>query len=187
MWPLDGMLLPMLLAAAPASSEAVDHAATGPVAGQLSLPLLLTVLLGMLTVAAGFVFCLIRLWRGPSLADRVVAADLLALHVIAAVILLTIYLADVTYFGSILGIAIIGFASTVAFAQLIGANRPAASGAEVSIDASAGHHAPLDHGDVHDAATINRCPDSGEPLPDPRSGAALNPSPTHQPPPRDPA
>ena len=174
MWPLDAaalipLLLP-LLAAAPEAAGAGDAAdAVLPAAGELAMPLFIVVLAGMVTVAAGIALCLVRLWRGPTLADRVVAADLFALHVVAAVVLLTIYLADVTYFGSVLGIAIIGFASTVGFAQLIGATGP-----DADVPFTAGR--PLDRGDVADAAQINRCRETGAPLPPADASAAASPT-----------
>ena len=57
--------------------------------------------------------------HGPSLADRVLAADLLSLHVVGLVILLTIYLGNLVFFDAALAVAIIGFVSTLGFAQYI--------------------------------------------------------------------
>jgi multicomponent K+:H+ antiporter subunit F len=59
--------------------------------------------------------------KGPSLADRVTAADTLALEVIGLVIVLAIRLETTIFFDAALVVAIVGFASTVAFAQYIGA------------------------------------------------------------------
>ena len=47
------------------------------------------------------------------------AADLLALHVVGLVILLTIYVGDLVFFDAALVVSIIGFVSTLGFAQYI--------------------------------------------------------------------
>ncbi|MBL1218225.1 MAG: K+/H+ antiporter subunit F [Planctomycetes bacterium] len=71
----------------------------------------------------GMVLCLYRMLRGPHLADRVLAGDVLSMHVVGLVILLTIRLRTTAFFDAALVVAIIGFASTLAFAQYIGARR----------------------------------------------------------------
>ena len=115
-------LMPALLLAAEAAPDAAKAAAEKhPAAGELSLPLAYTVLAGLVSISVGILLCLFRIWRGPTLADRVLASDVLALHVIGFVVLLTIYLGDLTFFDAVLGVAIVGFASTVGFAQFIGA------------------------------------------------------------------
>ena len=139
-------------AAAPVVEE------NGPEAGELFAPLLYAVVTGMVVTGAGMLLCLFRLMTGPSLPDRVIAADLFALHVVAAVVLLTIWLGDDTYFGSVLGIAIIGFASTVGFAQLIGA-----TGDNADLPPTYGS-GPLDRGDRPDPHLTNVCPQTGRPL-----------------------
>ncbi|MEM7576990.1 MAG: monovalent cation/H+ antiporter complex subunit F [Planctomycetota bacterium] len=149
-------VMPLLAAAESASQQAHD----GPGVGELFAPLLYAVVMGMVVTGAGMLLCLYRLMAGPSLPDRVIAADLFALHVVAAVVLLTIYLGDDTYFGSVLGIAIIGFASTVGFAQLIGAtgdnaDLPPAGSTSVQ------NLGPLDRGDKQDPHVVNVCPETG--------------------------
>ncbi len=128
----------LLAAADPAGAGDALHAADdpGPEPGEMIALLRWTVTLGFFTLSVGILLCLVRLWRGPSLADRVLASDTLALHVVALVVLLTIYLGDLTFFDAVLGVSIIGFAGTVGFAQYIGAqgredNEPPAA-AEVS-------------------------------------------------------
>lgn len=74
-------------------------------------------------VIIGMVLCLYRLLRGPHLADRVLASDVLSMHVVGLVILLTIRLRTPAFFDAALVVAIMGFASTLAFAQYIGARR----------------------------------------------------------------
>jgi multisubunit Na+/H+ antiporter MnhF subunit len=76
---------------------------------------------GLVLLVLGMVLCIYRLMRGPSLADRVTAADTLALEVIGLVIVLAIRFKTTIFFDAALVVAIVGFASTVAFAQYIGA------------------------------------------------------------------
>ena len=78
---------------------------------------------GIYVLGAGFVLCLVRLVKGPTLADRGIASDLLAMQVVGLAILLTIRLDTLVYFDTVLIVAILGFASTTAFAQFIGRRR----------------------------------------------------------------
>ncbi len=74
---------------------------------------------GIVVIIVGVILCLYRLLRGPHLADRVLAADALALHVVGLVILLSILLRTTVFFDAVLVIAILGFVSTVGFSQYI--------------------------------------------------------------------
>ncbi|MEM1445753.1 MAG: monovalent cation/H+ antiporter complex subunit F [Planctomycetota bacterium] len=158
--PLDPGTLLSVLAAAGNGTEAAAH--DGPGVGELFAPLLYAVVIGMVFTGLGMLLCLYRIMAGPSLPDRVIAADLFALQVVAAVVLLTIYLGDDTYFGSVLGIAIIGFASTVGFAQLIGATGDNADLPPAGTNNGA--LGPLDRGDKPDPHLVNVCPETGRVL-----------------------
>lgn len=83
----------------------------------------LVVDVGIFVLGAGFVLCLWRLVKGPTLADRGIASDLLAMQVVGLAILLTIRLETLVFFDAVLIVAILGFASTAAFAQYIGRRR----------------------------------------------------------------
>jgi len=112
---------PALLGAA-SESAAAGGAGNGEAAAQaLPLGVRLVVDLGAVTLVAGVVMCLIRILRGPHLADRVLAADTLSMQVVGLVILLTIRIGTTAFFDVALVVAIIGFATTLAFAQYIGA------------------------------------------------------------------
>lgn len=88
-------------------------------------PILFAVVaIGIVTIVLGIVLCLFRMLRGPHLADRVLAADAMTLHVVGIVILLTIRLESLVFFDAALIVAIMGFASTLAFAQYIGGQAP---------------------------------------------------------------
>ncbi len=95
----------------------------GHTAGELPQFVVLIVTLGIVSIILGIFLCVYRLYRGPHLADRVLAADTLSLHVAALVILLAIQLETAIFFDAVLVVAIVGFASSLAFAQYIGSQR----------------------------------------------------------------
>jgi len=108
-----------ILAAAPAAAEAAaEHTHVWSRAVVLGV-----VDIGIFTLGVAFVLCLVRLVKGPTLADRGIASDLLAMQVVGLAILLTIRLETLVYFDTVLIVAILGFASTTAFAQYIGRRR----------------------------------------------------------------
>lgn len=74
----------------------------------------------LLAIAGAFLLALIRVFRGPSVADRAVAADVALYGVIAAIALLAVregseQLIDVTLVATLLG-----FLATVALSLLVG-------------------------------------------------------------------
>ena len=78
-----------------------------------------TVDIGIIMVAAGVLVCTIRIVRGPHLADRAVAFDTVAVHMVAFVILLTLRLDSLVLFDGALVLSLVGFTGTVAIAQYI--------------------------------------------------------------------
>lgn len=76
---------------------------------------------GLVVLVVGVCLCLYRVVRGPHLSDRVLAADALGLQVVGIVLVLAIETRIDAFFDTALTVAIIGFASTVAFGQYIGA------------------------------------------------------------------
>lgn len=85
--------------------------------------LFIVVDVGIITLTIGMLIMFYRIVRGPQLADRVLASDTFSLHVVSLVILLAIRLRTEVFFDAALVVAIIGFASTLAFAQYIGNRR----------------------------------------------------------------
>jgi multicomponent K+:H+ antiporter subunit F len=75
------------------------------------------VLIGIGLTCLSMLLVLVRLLRGPALADRIVALDALYVNAIGLIILLGIAEADPVHFESALLIALIGFAGTVALAK----------------------------------------------------------------------
>ena len=78
---------------------------------------------GILSVVVGIGMALYRMVKGPHVADRVLAGDVLSLQVVALVILLAVDQRRAVSLDVALLVAIVGFASTLAFAQYIGAAR----------------------------------------------------------------
>ncbi|MBX3202173.1 MAG: K+/H+ antiporter subunit F [Labilithrix sp.] len=70
-------------------------------------------------VSAALVLNFVRLVRGPSAADRVLALDTLYVNSIALVVLLGIASASTLYFEAALVIALMGFVSTVALCKYL--------------------------------------------------------------------
>ncbi|MAR90532.1 MAG: K+/H+ antiporter subunit F [Pseudomonadota bacterium] len=79
-----------------------------------------TVLL-MVSVIVGLALVLnsIRLLRGPSTPDRILALDTLYINSIALIVLLGLYFGSDMYFESALLIAMLGFVSTAALAKYL--------------------------------------------------------------------
>jgi len=75
------------------------------------------VALVMLTL--GIVAAFVRLARGPSLADRVVALDVLAATIVAAAVLYAIRTGLAVFVDVALAIALVAFLGTVALAHAI--------------------------------------------------------------------
>lgn len=111
----------LFLAAADAASTAAPH--TPPPSSPLEPVVMFIASVGVAVLAVGIILCLYRMLRGPHLADRVLAADMLSIHVLALVVVLAIKFESGIFFDAALVVAILGFASTVAFSQYIYARR----------------------------------------------------------------
>lgn len=60
-----------------------------------------------------------RLFKGPSLGDRIAALDTMVINSIALIILAGIAAADDTYFEAAMLLAMVGFVSTVAYCKFV--------------------------------------------------------------------
>lgn len=76
-------------------------------------------LLAFAMLSLSLLLCLWRLWRGPSLPDRIMALDSLYIIVVALLVLLGIDFNTNAYFEAAMLIALIGFISTVALCKYI--------------------------------------------------------------------
>lgn len=75
--------------------------------------------LGMLLLIAAMVLAGMRIVRGPHVADRVVALDMLSLLGVAAAALAAVAADSMALVDVALGVALVGFLATVAFAAFI--------------------------------------------------------------------
>lgn len=73
--------------------------------------------IGLLSLA--LLITLIRLLKGPSLPDRVVAFDAISMMVICIISVFAIMVQEPIYLDIIIALALISFLGTVAFAQFI--------------------------------------------------------------------
>ena len=111
--------LPNILIAAASSGH--DAAAAEQLPSAMHGPLMVAVRVGVGVLVLGILLCLWRMIKGPHLADRVLAGDTMSMLVAGLVIVLAIKFGSSLYYDAALVVAILGFASTVAFAQYIGA------------------------------------------------------------------
>ncbi|MGO4329579.1 K+/H+ antiporter subunit F [Cupriavidus sp. 2TAF22] len=81
------------------------------------LAIVIPVALAILGLA--FVLTFIRLVRGPSLPDRIVALDTLNINAIALIMVLGIWLHSALFFEIALLIAVMGFIGTVALTKYL--------------------------------------------------------------------
>ncbi len=81
------------------------------------LEIVIPIAFTMLALSILLVF--IRLLKGPSLPDRILALDTLYINAIALVILLGIHLNSSLYFEAALIIALMGFVGTIALSKYL--------------------------------------------------------------------
>jgi multicomponent K+:H+ antiporter subunit F len=72
-----------------------------------------------LALAVSIAICLWRVAKGPSLPDRALALDTIALNLIGVIVLLCIRYKTVLYFDAALVIAVIGFLGTTAVSKYL--------------------------------------------------------------------
>jgi multicomponent Na+:H+ antiporter subunit F len=70
-------------------------------------------------IAVGILLCTIRAIKGPSLFDRVMAFDAIALNIVGATLLLSIYFRTIAFIDFVLVVALLGFLGTVSFAAYL--------------------------------------------------------------------
>ncbi|WP_438015723.1 monovalent cation/H+ antiporter complex subunit F [Sorangium sp. So ce315] len=85
-----------------------------------ALPPTSAVLLTALAVLGiAMLLCVIRICRGPSLLDQVLAFDCLVLDVVGAVLVLSILLGTALFIDVILVITLLGFVGTIALVAYV--------------------------------------------------------------------
>jgi multicomponent Na+:H+ antiporter subunit F len=78
------------------------------------------VLTAFALIGLAFVLVFVRLVRGPSLPDRVVALDMVAYLAVGVIALWTLASGETAYLDAALVLALIAFLATVAFARFVG-------------------------------------------------------------------
>lgn len=81
------------------------------------LPLVLPIVVGMLALA--LLLAAWRLFRGPTVPDRVLALDTLYIDALALLVALGMWLDTTLYFEAALLIGLLGFVGTVAVASFL--------------------------------------------------------------------
>lgn len=82
-------------------------------------PLDLALNIGVMAVTVAVLLCMVRLLRGPTVTDRVLALDTLYMNAVALIVLLGIRWNTAMLFEGALLVAMLGFASTVALARYL--------------------------------------------------------------------
>ena len=72
---------------------------------------------GMLCMALLLAFA--RLMRGPTVADRVIALDLLAIISVGVIIIYSVATARAVFLDAAIVLALVGFAATIAFSKYL--------------------------------------------------------------------
>lgn len=75
--------------------------------------------LALAMLALAVLLCLVRLLRGPSMADRILALDTLYINSLAGLMVAGVRLEDPTFFDAAIVIGMLGFVGTVAFAKYL--------------------------------------------------------------------
>ncbi len=79
-----------------------------------------TIFIFTVMVTLGIFFALIRLILGPTLADRVVALDLITTQIVGIIAVYSIAMTNSTYLIDAITITILSFLGTVTFAYYLG-------------------------------------------------------------------
>lgn len=75
--------------------------------------------IGLAVTVAGLLLCVLRIFRGPTLADRAVAADTMSHLLIGIIVLLAIEYRTALLLDGVLILSLLAFAGTVAMGQFI--------------------------------------------------------------------
>ncbi|WP_444685094.1 Na(+)/H(+) antiporter subunit F1 [Alkalicoccus luteus] len=81
--------------------------------------ILITAQITLVLLAVSIILCVVRLVKGPSMADRVVALDTIGLNLIGFIGLVMMVQQTILYAEALLIIAILAFISTVSFAKFL--------------------------------------------------------------------
>lgn len=85
---------------------------------------LFVLLLSQCILAASMFLTGFRIWRGPSIPDRIVALDLLAALIMAEFVVMVFFSGFIPYLDVATVIAVISFIATIAFARCLENQKP---------------------------------------------------------------
>lgn len=85
---------------------------------------LFVLLLSQCILAVAILLTGFRIWRGPSIPDRIVALDLLAALIMAEFVVMVFFSGFVPYLDVATVIAVISFIATIAFARCLENQEP---------------------------------------------------------------
>jgi multisubunit Na+/H+ antiporter MnhF subunit len=71
------------------------------------------------SLSVSIILCVYRLWKGPTLPDRVVAADTITINVVALIALWCIKVRSGYAFDAVLVLSVLGFMATCTLAKYI--------------------------------------------------------------------
>jgi multicomponent Na+:H+ antiporter subunit F len=74
---------------------------------------------GLVVIGVGILLCVIRAIKGPTQFDRVMAFDAISLHIVGAVLLVTILLRTDAFMDVVLVVALLGFLGAVSLAAYL--------------------------------------------------------------------
>ncbi|HWR50274.1 MAG TPA: monovalent cation/H+ antiporter complex subunit F [Bryobacteraceae bacterium] len=74
-------------------------------------------MIALVMVSTALLLCLVRLVRGPTLPDRVVASDLMGVCSVGLIVLSAAATGERTFLDAAVVIALLGFLGTVAYAR----------------------------------------------------------------------
>jgi multicomponent Na+:H+ antiporter subunit F len=78
----------------------------------------------LLVLAAAFLAALVRVVKGPTIADRAAGTDVCLFCVVAAMAILSVELEEPLFLAGVLVATLLGFIATVALARLVDGRRP---------------------------------------------------------------
>ncbi len=74
---------------------------------------------GFACFGLGMLMCVLRIAKGPTAADRILALDTLVINVIALLILYGVHKSTAIYYEASMLVAMVGFVSTVAYCRFV--------------------------------------------------------------------
>lgn len=101
-------------------AQGISAAAAAPSEGtMLDRTTLIVADIGIVLTVAGILLCVLRLRRGPHLADRAAAVDSITVQLVGLVLLFTLRGKTLSFFDGALALSLMGFVATVAMGQFL--------------------------------------------------------------------